>query len=38
VLTRTAFHSLMDEFPSVRQSVLETLAQRVRGLERDAYH
>jgi CRP-like cAMP-binding protein len=38
VLTRTAFHSLMDEFPSVRQSVLETLAQRVRGLVRDAYH
>lgn len=38
VLTRTAFHSLMDEFPSVRESVLETLAQRVRGLDRDSYH
>lgn len=38
VLTRTAFRSLMDEFPSVREAVLETLAERVRGLDRDAYN
>jgi CRP-like cAMP-binding protein len=33
VLTRAGFHSLMDEFPTIRQSVLETLAQRVRTLD-----
>ena len=38
VLTRSAFLSLMDEFPSVRGTVLETLAQRVRGLDRTSYH
>lgn len=38
VLTRSAFHSLMDEFPTVRQTVLETLAERVRGLDREGYH
>jgi CRP/FNR family transcriptional regulator, cyclic AMP receptor protein len=32
------FHSLMDEFPDVRLRVLETLAQRVRLLERAAAH
>ena len=38
VLSRNAFRSLMDEFPSVREAVLETLAERVRGLDRDAYN
>lgn len=38
VLTRGAFHSLMDEFPTVRLAVLETLAERIRTLDRDAAH
>jgi CRP-like cAMP-binding protein len=36
VLTRSAFRSLMDEFPSVRDCVLDTLANRLRGLDRAA--
>jgi CRP-like cAMP-binding protein len=38
VLSRHAFRSVMDEFPTVREAVLETLAERVRGLDRDAYN
>jgi CRP-like cAMP-binding protein len=38
VLSRNAFRSVMDEFPTVREAVLETLAERVRGLDRDAYN
>ena len=33
VVTRQAFHSLMDEFPDVRLHVLEALAERVRRAE-----
>lgn len=33
VLGHTPFHQLMDEFPSVRISVLEALAERVRAHE-----
>lgn len=32
------FHSLMDEMPTVRTQVLESLARRVRHLEPDAAH
>ena len=32
------FHSLMDEMPTVRMQVLESLARRVRHLEPDAPH
>jgi len=32
------FHALMEEMPTVRTQVLETLARRVRRLEPDAAH
>jgi CRP/FNR family transcriptional regulator, cyclic AMP receptor protein len=36
VLGRREFHSLVDDFPEVRTSVLEALAHRVRHLEPDS--
>jgi CRP/FNR family transcriptional regulator, cyclic AMP receptor protein len=38
VLGRREFHTLVDDFPDVRTSVLEALAQRVRRLEPDSAH
>jgi CRP/FNR family transcriptional regulator, cyclic AMP receptor protein len=38
VVAHREFHSLMDEMPTVRTQVLETLARRVRHLEPDAPH
>lgn len=38
VLAHREFHALMDEMPSVRVSVLECLADRIRGLESSAAH
>lgn len=38
VIGHREFHSLMDQFPSIRLCVLETLARRVRILEADAAH
>jgi CRP-like cAMP-binding protein len=38
VLAHREFHSLMDQFPSVRTSVLAALASRLRELEPDAPH
>jgi CRP/FNR family cyclic AMP-dependent transcriptional regulator len=38
VLAHREFHSLMDQFPSVRTAVLQALAMRVRQLEPDAAH
>ena len=38
VLGHREFHSLMDQFPSVRTSVLESIAKRLRGLEPEAVH
>jgi CRP-like cAMP-binding protein len=38
VLSHTAFHQLMDEFPSIRLSVLESMAMRLRDLEPDVAH
>jgi CRP/FNR family transcriptional regulator, cyclic AMP receptor protein len=38
VLAHREFHSLMDQFPSVRTAVLQALAMRVRELEPDAPH
>lgn len=38
VLGRREFHTLVDDFPEVRTSVLEALAQRVRRLEPDSPH
>jgi len=38
VLARREFHSLMDEFPSLKMRVLETLARRVRSLDTAAVH
>lgn len=32
------FHALMDEFPTIRVQVLETLARRVRFLDRETAH
>jgi CRP/FNR family transcriptional regulator, cyclic AMP receptor protein len=36
VLGHREFHSLMDQFPSIRTSVLEALARRIRRLEPEA--
>ena len=38
VLAHREFHSLMDQFPSVRTAVLQALAMRVRQLEPNAAH
>jgi CRP/FNR family transcriptional regulator, cyclic AMP receptor protein len=38
VLGHREFHSLMDRFPSIRMSVLETIALRLRDLEPDRPH
>lgn len=38
VVGRHDFHSLMDEFPSLKLRVLETLAHRVRSLDTDGVH
>lgn len=38
VLARREFHSLMDEFPTLKMRVLETLARRVRSLDTAAVH
>ena len=38
VVVRRDFHSLMDEFPSLKMRVLETLAARVRSLDTTAVH
>ena len=38
VLARREFHALMDEFPDVRLHVLETVASRLRSLDREAVH
>lgn len=38
VIGHREFHALMDQFPSIRLCVLETLARRVRILEADAAH
>lgn len=38
VLGHREFHSLMDEFPSIRLSVLEAMALRLRDLEPNAGH
>jgi CRP/FNR family cyclic AMP-dependent transcriptional regulator len=36
VLAHREFHSLMDEFPTVRQAVTDALVERVRRLDPDA--
>jgi CRP/FNR family transcriptional regulator, cyclic AMP receptor protein len=38
VVAHREFHSLMDEMPTLRMQVLETLASRVRHLEPDRPH
>lgn len=38
VLGHREFHSLMDQFPSIRMSVLESIAVRLRSLEPDPAH
>lgn len=38
VVGHREFHTLMDEMPTVRMQVLESLARRVRHLEPDAPH
>ena len=38
VIGRRAFHQLMDEFPSVRMQILETLAARVRNIDTTSIH
>jgi CRP-like cAMP-binding protein len=38
VLGHREFHSLMDEFPTLKMQVLETLAQRVRTLDTTSVH
>jgi CRP-like cAMP-binding protein len=38
VVAHREFHSLMDQFPTVRMAVLQALAQRVRQLEPEAAH
>jgi CRP/FNR family transcriptional regulator, cyclic AMP receptor protein len=38
VLAHREFHSLMDQFPSIRMSVLESIAVRLRSLEPDPAH
>lgn len=38
VLAHREFHSLMDEFPTMKMRVLETLAERVRSLDTTSVH
>ena len=38
VLGHREFHSLLDRFPSIRMSVLESIANRLRSLEPDEVH
>src|SRR5690349_11979611 len=38
VLGHREFHSLLDQFPSIRMSVLESVANRLRSLEPDPAH
>jgi protein phosphatase len=38
VLGHREFHSLMDQFPAIRTSVLDALAKRIRNLEPEAAH
>ena len=38
VLGHREFHSLMDQFPSIRLGVLESIANRLRALEPDLVH
>lgn len=38
VLARPDFQTLMDEFPEIRLRVLETVARRLRALDRSAIH
>ncbi|MEO5986180.1 MAG: cyclic nucleotide-binding domain-containing protein [Candidatus Limnocylindria bacterium] len=38
VLARREFHTLMDEFPEIKLHVLETVASRLRALDRDGVH
>jgi len=38
VLGHGAFHQLMDDYPSIRMSVLEAMALRLRELEPNAIH
>lgn len=38
VLGHREFHSLMDEFPTMKMRVLETLAERVRSLDTASVH
>ncbi|HET9497158.1 MAG TPA: cyclic nucleotide-binding domain-containing protein [Candidatus Limnocylindria bacterium] len=38
VLGHREFHSLMDEFPTMKMRVLETLAERVRSLDTTSVH
>jgi CRP/FNR family transcriptional regulator, cyclic AMP receptor protein len=38
VLSHGAFHQLMDRYPSIRLSVLESMAIRLRDLEPDVVH
>jgi len=38
VLGHREFHQLMDQFPSIRLSVLESMAMRLRDLEPDVVH
>ena len=38
VLAHREFHSLMDQFPSIRMGVLESIANRLRALEPDSVH
>jgi len=38
VLSHGAFHQLMDQYPSIRLSVLETMALRLRDLEPEVVH
>jgi hypothetical protein len=38
VLAHRAFHSLMDQFPSIRMGVLESIALPLRDLEPERPH
>jgi CRP-like cAMP-binding protein len=38
VLGHREFHSLLDQFPSIRMGVLESVANRLRSLEPDSVH
>lgn len=38
VLGHREFHSLLDQFPSIRMGVLESIANRLRSLEPDSVH